>query len=116
MSQLDNSVGPVTSASAVSTTGGKAWVRPRGLLTNWGYTITTAGSTSTVTVTHRLEGTLSDSTGPVAADVYTLSTGNGTGHVRTTGKVARQVRINIVSLSSTSSTGPTTTAVIGGAL
>ena len=116
MSQLDNSYGPQDSATAVSTTGGKSWVKPRGLLNNWGYTITTAGSTSTVTSTHRLEGTLSEATSPVAADIFTLSTGNGAGHVRTTGKIARQVRINVVTLSSTSSTGSTLTAVVAGTL
>ncbi len=117
MSVLDNSFGPVTSASAVSTTGGKTWVKPRGLLANWGYTITTAGTTLTITVKHKLQGTLSESTAPVAADIYTLSTGAGTGHVRTTAKPARQVRISIDTLSSTSTAvTPTATAVVGGTL
>lgn len=117
MSILDKGFGPATSANAITTTGGKTWIRPRGILANWGYTITTAGSTSTVTSKHRLEGTLSDSTGPAAADVFTLSTGSGIGHVRTTGKVARQVRLNITTApASTSSTGPTLTAVVGGSL
>ena len=114
--QLANSFGPQTGASAVTSTGGGTWIKPRGLLANWGYTITTAGSTSTVTSKHRLEGTLSDSTAPAAADVYTLSTGSGAGHVRTSAKVARQVRINVTTLSSTSGAGPTLTAVIGGSL
>ena len=118
MSQLDNSYGPETSASAITSTGGKSWVKPRGLLNNWGYTVTSAGgSTSTVTSKHKLEGTLSDSTAPAAADIYTLSTGSGDGHVRTTGKVARQVRMNITTApASTSSTGVTLTAVVGGTL
>ena len=116
MSQLDNSYGPVTSASAITSTGGKSWVKPRGLLNNWGYTITTAGSTSAVTSKHRLEGTLSDAAAPAAADIFTLSTGSGAGHVRTTGKIARQVRINVTTLSSTSGAGPTLTAVVAGTL
>ena len=117
MSQLDNSYGPATSAGAVTTTGGQTWIKPRGVLANWGYTITSAGSTSTVTSKHKLEGTLSDSTGPAAADVFTLSTGSGDGHIRTTGKVARQVRIHFTTAAaSTSSTGPTVTAVVAGTL
>ena len=115
--QLSNSFGPQTSASAVTSTGGGTWIKPRGLLGDWGYTITSAGSTTTITSKHKLEGTLSDSTGPVAADIYTLSTGSGNGHVRTTGKVARQVRINVTTApASTSSTGVTLTAVVGGSL
>ena len=93
MSQLDNSYGPVTSASAITSTGGKSWVKPRGLLNNWGYTITTAGSTSAVTPKHRLAG-----------------------HSRVTARLARQVRVRINSLSSTSSTGPTATVVVAGTL
>ena len=117
MSQLDNSFGPATSASASTGTGGKTWIKPRGLLNNWGYTITTAGSTSTVTSKHKLEGTLSDSTAPAAADIFPLSTGSGTGHVRTSAvRMARQVRINVTTLSSTSTGTPTLTAVVGGTL
>ncbi len=118
MSQLDNSFGPATSASAVISTGGQTWIKPRGVLANWGYTITSGGgSTSAVTSKHKLEGTLSDSTGPAAADIFTLSTGSGDGHVRTTGKVARQVRIHFTTAAaSTSSTGVTVTAVVAGTL
>ncbi len=113
---LENGFGPADSASASTGTGGKTWVRPRGLLNNWGYTITTAGSTSTVTSKHKLEGTLSEATAPAAADIYTLSTGSGAGHVRVTGKLARQVRINVTTLSSTSTGTPNLTAVVGGTL
>lgn len=116
MSQLDNSFGPQDSATASTGTGGKSWVKPRGLLNNWGYTVTTAGSTSAVTSKHKLEGTLSDAAAPAAADIFTLSTGNGAGHVRTTGKVARQVRINVTTLSSTSTGTPNLTAVVAGTL
>ena len=114
--QLSNSLGPVTSVSASTATGAGSWATPRGVLANWGYTITTAGSTSTVTSKHKLEGTLSESTAPVAADVFTLSTGSGAGHVRTAAKVARQVRVNITTLTSTSSSAPSITAVVGGSL
>ncbi len=116
--QLANSFGPFTSSAAVTTTGAGSWATPRGLLANWGYTITSAGgSTSTVTSKHKLEGTLSDSTAPAAADIFDLSTGSGDGHVRTTGKVSRQVRINVTTAAaSTSSTGVSVTAVVGGTL
>ena len=116
MSQLDNSFGPITSVAAVTSTGPGSWVKPRGILNNWGYTVATAGSTSAITVTHTLQGTLSDSTAPAAADIFPMSTTSGAGHSRVTARLARQVRVRINSLSSTSSTGPTATVVVAGTL
>lgn len=115
MSILDNSYGPADSASAVTTTGGKTWIKPRSVLSNWGFTIITAGSATTITSKYKLEGTLSESTAPSAADIYDMSTGSGAGHTRVTGMLARQVRINVTALSSTSST-PTLSAVVAGSI
>ncbi|MFA6044762.1 MAG: hypothetical protein WC718_07245 [Phycisphaerales bacterium] len=116
MINQDVSWGPGYAKTADASTGPGAWIKPRGLLSTWGYTVTSAGSTSTITTTGRLEGTLSDSTAPTAAEIATLSTKTGVGYVAVTGKPARQVRWNTLTLTSTSSTAPNVTVRLGGTL
>lgn len=109
--------GPATLASTVGTTGPGSWVKPPAqVFPNWSYTVVTANSTSTVTITYALQGTLDNSTAPAAGYIYSLSTGSGAGTTHATNKLARQVRIRIDSISSTSSTAPTATVVAAGSL
>ena len=116
MSKANTGYGPFTSISAAST-GPGLWGFPRGqVLSAWAYHIATSNSTSAVTVKHKLQGTLSESSAPAAADIFTISAGSGAGYVAATGKPAVQVRANITSITSTSSTAPKATAVVGGGL
>lgn len=115
--------GPGNVLTASPSTGPSAWIKPRGLLSTWAYSVATSGSTSTITTTGRLEGTLSDSTAPGAVEIVTLSTKSGTGYGASADKPARQVRWNTLTLTSTSTgstgggpTAPTITVRLGGTL
>ena len=107
--------GPITSVDGGST-GPGIWVRPQAaILTAWAYHVKTGNSTSAVTVKHLLQGTLSLSSAPGTADVFTLSTGSGAGVVIATGKPVAQVRAVITHITSTTSTAPTATVAVVGA-
>jgi len=113
----ETSWGPVTIYDGKST-GPGSWYKPRGPLSSWGLLAYGANSTTAVVQAGKVEGTLSDATTPVAAEVFTLSTATvAAGYKTATGKPARQVRWNATAApASTSSTSATVVVKVCGTL
>jgi hypothetical protein len=110
--------GPERLLNAVTSTGPGTAVDADPSHSDWGLQVVTAGSTSAITCSVTLQGTLDMlSTAPTYMTLLTWSsTGESSGDiVFQASRPAGKVRANVVALTSTSSTAPTASAYVGGA-